>query len=59
MSKILNPNLSIDEIKKNYLGTNVLKLSNDYSQNNSNNNFIPTFDFSTDIRLLMNSRMIF
>ena len=55
MSKILNPNLSIDEIKKNYLGTNVLKLSNDYSQNNSNNNFIPTFDFSTDIRLLMNS----
>ena len=55
MSKILNPNLSIDEIKQNYLRTNVLKLSNDYSKNNPNNNFIPTFDFSTDIRLLMNS----
>ena len=56
MSKIINPNISIDELKQNYLANNVLKLSNDYTQNNSNNNnFMPTFDFSTDIRLLMNS----
>ena len=56
MSKIINPNISIDELKQNYLANNVLKLSNDYTQNNSNyNNFMPTFDFNTDIRLLMNS----
>ena len=56
MSKIINPNISIDELKQNYLANNVLKLSNDYTQNNSNNNnFMPTFDFNTDIKLLMNS----
>ena len=56
MSKIINPNISIDELKQNYIANNVLKLSNDYTQNNSNNNnFMPTFDFNTDIRLLMNS----
>ena len=56
MSKIINPNISIDELKQNYLANNILKLSNDYTQNNSNyNNFMPTFDFNTDIRLLMNS----
>ena len=56
MSKRINPNISIDELKQNYLANNVLKLSNDYTQNNSNyNNFMPTFDFNTDIRLLMNS----
>ena len=56
MSKIINPNISIDELKQNFLANNVLKLSNDYTQNNSNyNNFMPTFDFNTDIKLLMNS----
>ena len=55
MSRFLNQNLSVDEIKRNYILNNALNLNNQYTQNNTNNDFMPSFDFETDIKFLINS----
>ena len=55
MSRFLNQNLSVDEIKRNYILNNALNLNNQYTQNNTNKDFMPSFDFETDIKFLINS----
>ena len=55
MSIFLSPNLSIEQIKRNNFVNNSTQLNNEFSQKIPNNNFLPSFDFYTDIKFLTNS----
>ena len=55
MYKILSPTLSLEQIKRKKILNESLKLNNDYLQKKSNDNFLPSFDFGTDIKFLTNS----
>ena len=55
MSIFLSPNLSIEQIKRNKFVNNSTQLSNEFSQKIPNDNFLPSFDFYTDIKFLTNS----
>ena len=55
MSIFLSPNLSIEPIKRNNFVNNSTQLNNEFSQKIPNNNFLPSFDFYTDIKFLTNS----
>lgn len=55
MSWILSPTLSIEQIKRNNALNNSIKLNSEYIQKNSDDYFLPSFDFYTDIKFLTNS----
>ena len=55
MSIFLSPNLAIEQIKRNNFVNNSTQLNNEFSQKIPNNNFLPSFDFYTDIKFLTNS----
>ena len=55
MSMFLSPSLSIEQIKRNNFVNNSVQLNNEFSQKITNNNFLPSFDFYTDIKFLTNS----
>ena len=55
MSMFLSPSLSIEQIKRNNFVNNSTQLNNEFSQKITNNNFLPSFDFYTDIKFLTNS----
>ena len=55
MSIFLSPNLSIEQIKRNNFVNNSTQLSKEFSQKIPNDNFLPSFDFYTDIKFLTNS----
>ena len=57
MSIFLSPNLSIEQIKRNNFVNNSTQLNNEFSQKIPNNNFLPSFDFYTDIKFLTNSNV--
>ena len=55
MSIFLSSNLSIEQIKRNNFVNNSTQLSKEFSQKIPNDNFLPSFDFYTDIKFLTNS----
>ena len=55
MSIFLSPNLAIEQIKRNNFVNNSTQLSKEFSQKIPNDNFLPSFDFYTDIKFLTNS----
>ena len=57
MSMFLSPSLSIEQIKRNNFVNNSAQLNNEFSQKITNNNFLPSFDFYTDIKFLTNSNV--
>ena len=53
MSKILSPSLSIEQIKRNFFINN--SLNNEEQQKSFIEDFLPSFDYYTDIKFLTNS----